>query len=196
MNQKYNHKLFNSLSDNQKQDVYEKINELSNQIDNELVTAFRGKEEFPVPAKLFPGRVQSIWRYYSMFGFIREQHEKYLFDMRETVSYAISFMYRITEICGHTCYDCEPEFTDSEEYGFSQTEWNAFIEWIDGFYISDYGFPKLNELQCELWSSNHLEHILITIDRIMNVYHGSGPLADRFIIGGITPLNELAFSTE
>lgn len=192
----YNHKSFSELTDSQQQDVFEKIENLAGSIDQTLIEAFRDAEEFPAPSKLIPTRVEAIWRFYSTFNFIKEQHTKFLYDMRDDVSYIISFMWRITEICGHTQHSCEEEFTDTENHGMTKEEFEFFVEWVDGFYISDYGFPKLNELQCELWAKDDLVHILITIDRVMNTMHGSGHLADRFIHGGINSLNKLAFTTE
>lgn len=193
----YDHKTFKSLTDSQQQDVFEKIENLAGSIDYTLIEAFRDDEEFPAPSKLIPSRVEAIWRFYSTFNFIKDQHAKFLYDMRDDVSYIISFMWRITEICGHTRHSCEREFTSKDsDYRMSKRKFEAFVEWIDGFYISDYGFPKLHELQLELWAKDDLVHILITIDRIMNVFHGSGPLADRFIHGGVQSLSKLAFSTD
>lgn len=195
---KYDHNEFDKLTDSKKQDVFEKIEQVGGQyiITSDLIQAFRNKDEFPHPSKLYPERVKSIWRYYATFGFIREQHEKYLTDMRYTVSYGISFMYTVTCLCGHTQYDYSDELQDPDDHNMHEDEVEEFIEWLDGFYISDYGFPTLNTLQAELWASDDLVHILITIDRIMNVWHGSGALADRFIHGGTQSLNELAFSTD
>lgn len=192
----YNHNLFETLSRDKQQDIFEIQSSTQLEIDHQLVSDFLSGEPFQGPAKLIPGRVESIWRYYAQHGVIREQHERYLRDMRDDVSYIISFMYRITEICGHTRYDCKEDFTGEDNHYLTDQQWEDFVDWVDGFYISDYGFPKLNELQCELWASNELVHILITIDRILNVWHGSGPLADRFIHGGTASLNKLAFSTE
>lgn len=189
----YNHEIFKNLTDYQKDDVFEKIEDIGGCILPELVYDFRNGEDFTHPAKLSPSIVKAVWRFYSTFNFIREGHSKFLIDMRDTVSYGISFLYMVTFLCGHT--SSNPDY-DLKDYKLTKKQIEKFVDWLDGFYISDYGFPKLQELQCELWSSDDLEHILITIDRIMNVWHGSGPLADRFIHGGLKSLNELSFTTE
>lgn len=191
----YNHEIFKNLTDNQRNNVFDKINDIGDCILPELVQAFRNGEEFTHPIKLSPGTVKAVWRFYSTFNFVREEHTRYLTDMRDTISYSISFLYMITFLCGHTSQNPDYDLQD-EDYEMSELEIESFVYWLDGFYISDYGFPKLLELQCELWASDDLIHILITIDRIMNVWHGSGPLADRFIHGGLKSLNELSFSTE
>jgi hypothetical protein len=54
----------------------------------------------------------------------------------------------------------------------------------------------LDYLASNLVAADTLEKKLIGIDRLFNVWHGSGPLADRFIEGGLKTLNQLAFSTE
>jgi hypothetical protein len=190
----YNHEKFKTLTEGQRYDVLDKIGYREDEELNRLVGLFRNGEIFGGASLLSAGKVRMVWNKYAELGHVMERHYRILDDMVDDTSYAIAHLWVVTLVCGHTTID--PDYQLKDEYEMDDKEIEAFVDWCNGFYISDYGFPELNNLHCELLAQDTYEGKLITIDRVLNVWHGSGPLADRFIEGGMTTLLELQFSTQ
>jgi hypothetical protein len=134
-----------------------------------------------------------IWNHYATFNFVADRHVKFLDDMKESCMEVVALMTITNELWGRTQWRIDDdEFLDA---GITKRMQPYFEDWVDGFYMSDFGFPMLDYTVCNLAAATTPEKVLIGVDRMFNVWHGSGPLADRFIEGGMKTLNSLKFST-
>jgi hypothetical protein len=180
--------VFDSLTEDERYDIYCKYNELVDEITQEIFFEFRSGNPSLTYKTIPVTKVRIIWEHVYNYKQVADKHIPYVKSMVEQTSENIIKMWITTYLCGHT--SASPDY-DFEDNGFDEEEKDKFLEWCSWKLISDYGFPTLNELWLELHAKEDLVHQVITLDKIFNTWHGQGPLADRFVEGGIYVLSEL-----
>ena len=101
-----------------------------------------------------------------------------------------------TEILGHTQIDAREELLEPMGYEFTDEEWGRFQDFLTApsgqWRLSDYGMKPLQGLARELAAAKSAEEQLVIVDRMLNVTHQRGDMAENFVEGGKKTLDWLA----
>ena len=152
-------------------------------------------------------RLIKIWKDFSKMGFIRD--EKGLLEIKRIVLNNITRLRATNMLLGHLDFGDSPEDI-LEKYGYEDEieleGEESYKEFPDDFYweymepanseeqsgyISDYGYPKLEELYPEVYNAEG-EDILYAVDKVLNVVHQRSDLSTLFVQGGQSTLNQIA----
>jgi hypothetical protein len=134
-------------------------------------------------------RLKRIWLDFGKSKVIRD--EKGLDQIVDLVLENIARIKAITELSGHEDYSVK-EWLEAEGIELTPKEWERF--WNGNFITnqySDYAMKPLENLYSVLFQAESAEQKLYTVDRILNVVHQRGDLADLFVEGGSRTLMDI-----
>lgn len=173
----------------------EYFDKVSNQRDS-LLSEWSNNRDGRVSIPTIPSaRLKKIWLDYGKSGVVRD--EKGLFAIADKVVDLVARLKASTEFSGHESYDPFKEFELDEAYGLTDADKEKFLDFLSdpdtgGFYLSDFGLPKLEKLVEDLLIADTAEDKLHVIDKILNVAHQRSDLAAWIVEGGTKTLNEIA----
>lgn len=181
-------------------DLYELMDEVRNEVIEGFLDA-REKGGGKQPWRVVPaGRLKKIWEDYIKFGHVRDV--KGIEIIENLMTRNALKLNANTELSGHVNYGMEDEL---EPYGLTPDDiWEGdfdFGDYIEGsngqLMISDYGLQPILKLVMEVRRQSTPEQKLITLDKMLNVVHQRSDLAELFIQGGSTTLNDISgYDTE
>lgn len=143
------------------------------------------------------GRLKKIWTDHARMGFVRD--EAGMDGIARKMIGLVARLEAATEILGHTQIDAREELLESMGYEFTDKEWDRFQNFLTApsgqWRLSDYGMKPLQGLARELAAAKSAEEQLVIVDRMLNVTHQRGDMAENFVEGGKETLGWLANQT-
>lgn len=134
--------------------------------------------------------LRKIWLEYGKRGTVSDLDG--LKMIKERFLDNIARLKAITQLVGHT--ELSPESL-AEEEGVSLTkrQWERFYnsDYITNQY-SDYAFRYLDPLFEKIYHANTPDELMPLLDRVLNVVHQRGDIADHFVHGGSKTLLKIA----
>ena len=125
---------------------------------------------------------------------------KYIFEWKEYILYDVALLRALTEIHGHTQFFPFDEFYDEFDISPDDHRYDFYEAYevlekynIDDYVpffsngqpvLSDYGLDPIEKLTRELITEENPVHILITINKILDIMHQRSDLSELFIEGG------------
>jgi len=140
------------------------------------------------------GRLKKIWTDHARMGFVRD--EAGMDGIARKMIGLVARLEAATEILGHTQIDAREELLEPMGYEFTDEEWDRFQDFLTApsgqWRLSDYGMKPLQGLARELAAAKSAEEQLVIVDRMLNVTHQRGDMAENFVEGGKETLDWLA----
>ena len=163
----------------------------------QLFDAINNAKKRVVPSwkRINKDAAKRLWRQFMKLGFVRD--DEVLDDIAYTIADNVARLHVYTMLCGHTSTNPVAEVEDTYEEKLDEETWQfiydrlVFDERTKQDCISDYGLePLLNVVNKILMSKDSKERLL-ACDMAFNIIHQRGNLAEIFIIGGRSALDEL-----
>lgn len=171
-------------------DFSERVEKHRNAVMREFLSLPKGSGKRISWNRIPAARIKKIWLDFGKSGVIRD--EKGLSEIEHLALENIARIKAITELVGHESYDVK-DMLESDGIELTPKEWENFYD--SGFITnqySDYAMKPLENLYATLFKAETPEEKLYAIDKILNVVHQRGDIADLFIEGGTKTLNEIA----
>lgn len=178
------------------EDAYHEYNDQLHEEFSNVIGEFRGadpgeKVQFPVVSK---DMLAKVWNQFIDDGHVEDIAT--LNYIQKRIIRATARLEALTALGGHDVYDPNEEY----ELGLSKEEQDTmFDHWATDakgqFALSDYGLPAVQKLLYPLMQEANPEKKLVLIDKILNVVHQRGDLADFFVEGGSKTVQALADGT-
>jgi len=186
---------YKSLPEGELYQIYEKYfsakdEALLNIIDDFKNMRGRGRQHWDV---LSLDKVKRVWADFTRLGFVRDQHQRAIDEIADSVVSNVAKIKANTELAGHTQADPE-ELLKDLDIQLTQKQWQKFWEWMDtkfGAPYSDFAIDSLESDVIRIRSSKTYEEKIVAIDRLFNRIHQRGDLAALFIEKGRKGLQEL-----
>jgi hypothetical protein len=186
-----------SINENDYEDVadeyFDKNQTLLTEIAESFINHKNRKNKWLVPWPLISAaRLSKIWTDFSRSGVVRDVRG--MQDIADKMFEGVVRLKASNDISGHSTNDVRPELADSG-YKFTDKQWHRLIEGLEdkkgNWYISDYGWPKLEKLLIPLKMAKTAEEQLLIVDQMLNICHPRGDLSAMFVEGGRKTLDKL-----
>jgi hypothetical protein len=182
---------------NEIEDFYQDFLEIENEFLSTVVNDFNNNTSSQKWIKLKPQRIKKILRDFAISGVVRDEK-----GVDQVSGHLIRNILKLRVnniIAGHTDFD-PIEYIQEHHEDFNPTE-KDFDDFVfDYLYdekskqmrISDYGSPKLEKLAKDLYLSTDYNAKVRIIDQILNVVHQRSDLAELFVEGGSSILEDIS----
>lgn len=177
-------------------DILEKKDEIMRETISDFIDA-KEKGGGRQPWKVIPfPRLKKIWEDYIKYGHVRDR--KGIEMIENLFTRNILKLDVNTELAGHSTHYPDDELEDfgiDSDYLFDDPKFD-FGDYIAGPNgqprISDYGLDPLLKLLEQLKHEQDYEKKLVILDKMLNVVHQRSDIAEMFIQGGTSSLNQLS----
>lgn len=166
----------------------------------------QGKENWGV--LINPDMYQKALAEFTKYGKLIKFPTKYVYQWMGIIMKNTAILRANTDLAGHSSSfpgDVVADYAeridgiqigDDYEEGREWLEKKGLYDWMempDGHYaVTDYGLDPLEKIIGEYNENLPPEKVLVLVNRILDVYHGQGPLCSMFIGGGKASLDKIA----
>ncbi len=174
-------------------DFYENVfEETVFEVWNEFIKNKNKKQKWRLISK---ERLFKIWNDRVKFGVVHD--ERGMDDIVNIMIENTRKLYVNTVLTGHSSEDPITFLYSEIEYKATESEIDSFYDFISvcsngHAAISDYGLEPLIKLSIQLLDSDDYNEKLVIVDKMLNIYHQRSDLAELFVEGGSSTLQELS----